>query len=403
MLIDYGYCAAFAQYPCSLLFVNNCRSFGFGTYFTKSKRMLRLTNLALVIILGSAGLQAQETKTENLFIITLDGLRWQELFGGMVDSMVANPELTKYSQEVQAAFGGEKEEIRRAKLMPFFWNTIGKEGQLYGNRWKDNKVNLTNFFWFSYPGYNEILSGYSDPRINSNEKVPNPNETVLEWLNQQEEFRGRVAAFGSWDVFPYIINEERSGIPVNAGYRKAEAEDLSQRELFLNELTDQAPVLWNSVRTDQLTHNYMMEYVKREHPKVVYISYGETDDFAHDGSYNRYLYSAHATDGMIGDLWSYLQQDPVYAGKTTLLITTDHGRGDSPMVEWKSHGKIYKGSNAIWFAVIGPDTPALGEMSTSGQWWQNQVAKTGAAFLGLDYENDYEEVGKVVEEMLSQD
>lgn len=364
---------------------------------TVMKRKITLMALSLF---GFGTLLAQETQTEHLFIITLDGLRWQEVFGGVVDSMVANPELTNYAEEVQAAFGGATAEERREKLMPFFWNTIGKEGQLYGNRWKDNKVNITNFFWFSYPGYNEILSGYSDPRISSNAKIPNPNETVLEWLNAQEAFKGRVAAFGSWDVFPYIINEERSGIPVNAGYRKAEGPNLSPRETFLNELTDQAPVLWNSVRTDLLTHNYMMEYVKRQHPKVVYISYGETDDFAHDGSYNRYLYSAHATDGMIADLWNYLQQDPVYAGKTTLIITTDHGRGDNPMTEWKSHGKIYKGSDAIWLAVIGPDTPALGEMTQAGQWWQNQVAKTGAAFLGYDYQNSHEEVGKVIEETI---
>ncbi len=337
-------------------------------------------------------------ETENVFIITIDGLRWEEVFGGMVDSVAQDQVFTSDQEHIQAAFAGESSLEKRKKLMPFFWNIIAKQGQLYGNRWHDNKVNLTNFFWFSYPGYNEILSGYSDPRIKSNAKIPNPNETVLEFVHKQPSFGQRVAAFGSWDVFDYIVNEERSGIPVNCGNELAKAENLSERELFLNELSAQAPLLWGSVRPDFLTHNYMMEYIKRQHPKLVYISYGETDDFAHDGSYNRYLFSAHRTDLMISQLWDYLQRDPVYAGKTTLLITTDHGRGNSPMAQWKSHGKIYKDSDATWLAILGPDTPALGELTQADQWWQNQIAKTAAAFLGLDYSPTYEEAGALIRE-----
>ncbi|MCB0635370.1 MAG: phosphoglyceromutase [Lewinella sp.] len=354
------------------------------------------TALMIGLLAGQLSGQDMSTPAENVFIITLDGLRWEEVFGGIVDSMVDNRELTGYQDQVREQFGAATPEERRARLLPFFWNTIGSQGMLLGNRWQGNHGNITNFFWFSYPGYNEILTGYSDPRINSNNKLPNPNVTVLEWLNQQPSFAGRVAAFGSWDVFDYIINEERSGIPVNCGYDRAEGDQLTEHEQFLNELSAQAPLLWNSVRPDFLTHNYMMEYLRRQHPRVVYISYGETDDFAHDGSYNRYLYSAHQTDHMIGQLWDYLQSDPVYAGKTTLLITTDHGRGHSPMTEWKSHGKTYDGSNAIWFAGIGPGMPAQGEVRTAMQWWQNQIAKSAAACLGLDYSSTEEEVGPVL-------
>ncbi|MEL6357532.1 MAG: alkaline phosphatase family protein, partial [Bacteroidota bacterium] len=334
-------------------------------------------------------------------IITMDGLRWQELFGGAVDSMISNPQLTKDQSRMEEQYLAKTKEERREKLMPFFWETIAKQGRVYGNRWVGNKVNCSNIFWFSYPGYNEILTGYSDPRIRSNAKEWNPNQTVLEWLHEKPAFAGRVAAFGSWDVFDWIVNEERSGIPVNSGYNTAEGDDLSYFEVYLNKLQEQAPVLWGSVRPDFFTHNFMLEYLKREHPRVVYISYGETDDFAHDGSYNRYLDAAHATDKMWQELWKFLQKDPVYQGKTSLIITTDHGRGDSPMEQWKSHGKIYRGSDAIWIAVIGPDTPAAGIVTTEQQLYQNQVAKTAAALLGYDYENSYEQVGAVIPEAVS--
>ncbi len=63
-------------------------------------------------------------------------------------------------------------------------------------------MQVTNPHWFSYPGYSEILTGFVEPSITSNDKVPNPNVTVLEWLHRQPAFKEKVAAFGSWDVFP---------------------------------------------------------------------------------------------------------------------------------------------------------------------------------------------------------
>jgi hypothetical protein len=325
----------------------------------------------------------------------MDGLRWQELFGGAVDSMVLNPDLTSDTDRIKAAYLGDSKEERRSNLMPFFWETVAPKGQVFGNRWVNSKVNCTNRYWFSYPGYNEILTGYTDGNINSNAKKWNTNKTVLEWLHEKPEFNGRVAAFGSWDVFDWIINEKRSGIPVNSGFNKAEGTRLTNKEHYLNKLQDQAALLWGSVRQDIFTHNYMMEYLKRNHPRVVYISYGETDDFAHDGSYNRYLDAAHATDLMWRELWDFLQSDPVYAGKTSLVFTTDHGRGESPMTEWKSHGTRIKGAGAIWLAVLGPDTPAKG-IIREVQLYQKQVAKTAAALLGYDYMNEKEEVGTIV-------
>ena len=356
---------------------------------------------SLFLIVGFSEIKAQNShQTENVFIITLDGLRWEELFGGAVDSMMNDEEFVKDTAALQALFAAPTKEERRKKLMPWFWSTLSEMGQLYGNRWYDNKVNCSNRFWFSYPGYNEILTGFSDARINSNAKKYNPNVTVLEWLNNQQAFNGRVAAFCSWDVFPYIINDERSRIPVNAGFRQANGHELTEKEQWLNMMQEQIPSPWSSVRLDAFTHHYAIEYLKKKHPRILYISYGETDDFAHDGRYDHYLHSAHQTDQWIQALWDFTQSDPFYAGKTTFIITTDHGRGSAPKKEWKSHGTIFKGSNAIWMAVIGPDTPALGEVKTPGQLYQRQVAKTAAAFLGLDYTNEEQEVGKIVQSML---
>lgn len=324
-------------------------------------------------------------KTENVFIITLDGLRWQEVFTGADSLLITNKTFVKDPVGLNTTFWAETSQERREVLMPFFWSVLARQGQIFGNRKYGNNVNVTNTMWFSYPGYNEILTGYADDaRIRTNNKVLNPNVTILEYLNKDPKFKGKVAAFGSWDVFPFIINEERSGVPVNAGFEKAVG-TLSDNEKFLNQLLDEVPSPWSTVRLDAFTHHYLLEHLKQETPKVVYISYGETDDFAHDGKYDAYLKSARQTDNFIKQLWEYTQSTPAYKDKTTFIITTDHGRGSTPLDAWKNHGRDVPGADQIWFAVMGPDTPPTGEMKKRGQFFQNQFAKTAAAFLGVDY------------------
>lgn len=360
--------------------------------------------LVFIFLVVCSQAEAQLTrKTENIFIITLDGFRWQELFSGADSTLLANKTYTHDPEEFKSQFWHDSPLERRKKLMPFFWSTLVTEGQIYGNRKYKNNVNCSNAMWFSYPGYSEILCGFADDeRINSNNKIDNPNVTVLEFLNKTKPYKDKVAAFASWDVIPYVINEKRSGVPVNGGYEEASGKKLTEREILLNELQATIPGHWGSVRQDAFTHNYALEYLKKHKPKVVYISYGETDDFAHDGRYDEYLKSARRTDQFIQELWQWTQSQTVYKNKTTFLITTDHGRGTVPIETWKSHGDEITGAGQIWFAVVGPDTPAGGEQKNEGQLYQNQVAKTAAAFLGIAYTNE-KKVGEIINTALNTD
>ncbi len=347
--------------------------------------------LTVSLLLFCGLLQAQQPQhTEYVFLITWDGMRWQEVFTGADPQLIAHPDYVSDTAQLKELFWRNTPEERRKTLLPFFWEVIARKGQLYGNRQEGSLVNVTNVHWFSYPGYNEILSGYGDERIDSNEKKLNPNQTVLEFVNNQPAFKGKVAAFGSWDVFPYIIHEERSGIPVNAGYDTATDTRLTDMEKALNTLQPLLPGHWSSVRMDAFTHYYAWEYLKKKTPSLIYIAYGETDDFAHDGSYEQYMKSAYRTDQFIQELWNWVQSQKKYKDKTTFIITTDHGRGTEPLDTWRSHGDEVKGADEIWMAVIGPDTPTMQAVSTQGQYYQNQVAATIAAFLGLEYRPEHE-------------
>jgi membrane-anchored protein YejM (alkaline phosphatase superfamily) len=354
------------------------------------KNKIILTLLSVVISLAS---HAQKTKTENVILITLDGMRWQEVFSGAEQRLIKK-KFTKDSAVIVNTYWATTPEARREKLMPFFWKTIAKQGQLYGNRNLGSKVNTANKMWFSYPGYNEILCGFADDeKINSNDANDNPNKNVLEFLNEQKDFKGRIAAYTSWETFPWIINTKRNSIPVNSGLTKSQ--NPNESEKLLDELMFQLPNNTGGTRVDALTFHYAFEYLKKNKPKVLFLSFDETDHWAHEGEYDKYLHAANYTDGFIKTLWEWLQSQPQYKNKTTLIITTDHGRGKVNDEDWKHHGAKMPFADEIWFAFLGPDTPALGEIKSEQQLFQNQVAKSLAAFLGVDYKNE-KQVGGIV-------
>jgi bisphosphoglycerate-independent phosphoglycerate mutase (AlkP superfamily) len=134
-----------------------------------------------------------------------------------------------------------------------------------------------------------------------------------------------------------------------------------------------------------LTYIAAREYLKEYKPKVLYIAFDETDDFAHAGMYDQYIGSAHAEDAMIADLWKTLQSMPQYKDKTTLLITVDHGRGDKVKSNWKHHGSKIEDAYQIWLAAIGPDTKPAGEGKEPVQLYQQQIAATIAQLLGFTF------------------
>ncbi len=341
--------------------------------------------LAFILLMQAWVAWGQSHKTENIVIVTLDGMRWQEVFGGVDQAIMSNKKFTRDSGEMAKNFRSDDPEERRRKLFPFLWTTVARQGQLYGNRNLGNNVNNANRYWFSYPGYNEIFTGYPDTAVNSNDKILNKNTNVLEFINRQKGYTGKVAVFSTWDVFPYILNKWRSGIYVNADVDTLAFSDPGLKLVNDMQFITTRPI---GVRPDIFTYFAGREYLKAYKPKVLYIAFDETDDFAHAGEYDQYLKSAHAEDAMIADLWNTVQSMPEYKNKTTLIVTCDHGRGDKIKEQWTSHGEKIADAGQIWIAVMGPDTPASGEIKTAGTLYQKQIAPTIAALLGFHFVPD---------------
>jgi hypothetical protein len=329
-------------------------------------------------VVPEEGALPHRATTRRLFIITIDGFRWQEVFTGADPLLVSNVDYVRDTALTCQQYWDPTAEGRRRKLMPFFWNTIAANGRLYGNRLLGNKVNVKNFYKISYPGYNEIFTGHTDAFSSPNLAINNTRVNVLEYLNASAEYHGKVAVFTSWNVFPYILNEARNGLPVNSGYQKLNEQGDPEAGLIDSLQETMRP---GKTRHDQLTYLSAREYIIQHHPSVLFLGLGETDECAHAGRYDLYLQQAADIDKMIADLWYLVQTDPFYKDSTTFLITTDHGRGWKPN-KWTTHGFWAEGSGDIWMAVLGPDILPGGELKVREQVYQKQFAATIAALLG---------------------
>ena len=349
-------------------------------------RLFRLLSLALATVATPCLPAQQPAPAHNVLLVMTDGFRWQEVFRG-ADAALLTPKNYwdgRNPDPLRRQFLAATPEERRAKLLPFLWGTVIPQGQIYGDLDAGSDAHVTNGFNFSYPGYSETLTGHGDPRINSNDNKPNPNTTVLEWLNQQPGFQGQVAAFGAWEVIAGVVNAGRCGFPVNVAYDPLRLTPSTPGLDLINAIKAESPRVWDDESFDAPTFHTALEYLKLRKPRVLFLSLGETDDWAHAGNYGEYLLSAHRFDVDLAELWNTVQSMPEYRGNTTLIVLTDHGRGSGPE-DWKSHGQKITDSKNIWIAMLGPGIPAHGIVRSSAAVTQSQIAATAARLLGEDW------------------
>jgi hypothetical protein len=367
----------------------------------------RILCTGMLIAAGSASIPAQAPvrhQTENVVLVMVDGMRWQEVFHGADPKLLETlgsdmpGDAKERADLARQRYARATEAERRQALMPFMWSVISSHGQLFGNRDLGSDSHVINGFNFSYPGYSETLTGVADPRVDSNDNVPNPNATVFEWLNEKPEFADKVAAFGAWEVFNGIFRSQKCGFVVNAGYDPLIAIPATPRLDLLNTLKRETVRIWADEPFDPVPFHTALEYVEAKKPRVLFVGLGETDDWAHAGSYAEYLNAAHLADEYLRQIWELVQSMPEYRGKTTLIVVPDHGRGRG--VKWTDHGQKVPESMQTWMAFLGPDTAPLGERKKAQPVTESQIAATLAALLGEDYRAAFPKAGVPIRDVI---
>jgi Type I phosphodiesterase / nucleotide pyrophosphatase len=336
--------------------------------------------------------------TRNVILVTADGLRWQEVFHG-IDPLLAHEKSAgmEKAEDRRKKYERTTEQERREALMPFFWKKFAPEAAVFSN------VKVTNSIHVSYPGYSEILTGRSnDAVIHGNDPIRNPNETVLEFVKSRLGLqKPQVALFASSETFRQIAEHTEGSIFINAGYQTLEAPrgagGPTLRLAELSRMQFHALTPWDEARHDYFTGAIALEYMRAVKPRLLDVSFDETDDWAHEHRYDRVLDSIAEFDGFLERLWTAIENSPDYRGSTTVIVTADHGRG-STVADWSDHGAKIEGAGRIWLAIRGPDTPARMESGEVAE--QRDIAPTILKLLGIDPAEYHGATGKVIPQIV---
>ena len=347
--------------------------------------MKKILLIVLLIISFNIVSNAQ-LKNRKIIVITTDGFRWQEIFKGLDVEILKN----KFYQNGDSVntvknFGSISAEESRKKIMPFLWSVVATNGQIHGKREHESLVDNANPYWFSYPGYSEILTGQVDTLVNSNEYMPNPNTNFFEYINKLPYYHNKVIAFGAWDAFKRILNEKRSGFPVVNGNHIDNFLLKDSSFKFISKLMKDSYQPFGEEALDGYIKHMSILYLKKYKPNAMYVSFGDTDELAHAGNYPEYIKAANRFDEYLASIYDFINSDPAYKNNTIILITTDHGRGDLIKTQWTSHGQKVSDAYQIWYAILGPGVSALGEVKQSEQVYQKDLIHLVANLAGIKF------------------
>lgn len=157
----------------------------------------------------------------------------------------------------------------------------------------------------------------------------------------------------------------------------------TERDRAINELATDLPRIWGYGPPDAPIVYAAMEQLRTRHPRVLYVMLGEGDEWAHEGRYDLYLDAAQRADRFIERIWNLVQSMPEYRDRTSLLVTTDHGRG-ATIKDWTDHGRDVPAAERTWIALLGVGVPQAG-IRRDVKVTTSQVAATIAALVGEDF------------------
>ena len=299
---------------------------------------MRSWAILLSLTLAAAARPAAQVPARNVVVITLDGLRWQEVFTG------ADRDYFKKGKDgepgaAEKRFWRETPAERRATLMPFIWSTIAKQGQIFGDPTRAAVAHVTNGLKFSYPGYNEMLSGRRRP-AHRQQRQGAQSQRHRARVAQRRARASRAASPRSarGTCSPSSSTPSRSGLPVGSGLRAGAGAERPTASAVINELAADLPPYWDYGTFDAPIVYAALEYAEDVASRACSTSCsakatsGRTPGATISTSTRR-----SRADRFIRRLWETLQSMPEYADKTTLLVTTDHGRG-ATTADWNDHG-----------------------------------------------------------------
>ena len=276
----------------------------------------------------------KDYQTDNVIIIVIDGPRYTETWGSHSPTNIPN---------------------QRA---------MAEQGVVFNNFLNEDVT-------FTLSGHSAITTGHYGLVSNDGHELPSYHSIFQEFLKSR--------------MFPpdsaWIITSK------DKLYALVDTKENQWRGSYLPSI--------NAVkRRDEETLAVAIDILTNHHPKLSLIHFREPDSFGHSNDWDSYLESIRATDQYVADLWSIIQNDPVYKDKTTLLVTNDHGRhSDGIGSGFVGHGDQCIGCRHISLLALGPDF-RKGKV-INNPYGQVDIAPTVARLLSFPWKGD----GQTIDEL----
>jgi hypothetical protein len=307
----------------------------------------------------------------NVILVTIDGTRWQEIFGGVEAARARSAGLR------------DCDIVGAEELLPNLRRWFVDGGVVVGGS-PEAPMLASGPSFVSLPGYQEIFTGRASS-CTSNLCPHMDDTTLLDELAQQQRLAPeQVAVITSWERIERVAARAPERITLSTGRHHGAGRERLRVNASASQLLDEAAASgagpgWLDYRADRFTAALALRYLAAEHPRFLFVGLGDTDEYAHAHDYAGYLEALRRADHFVGELMQTLAQLGEYGEETAVLVTADHGRA----ADFSSHGAASPESARVWLLAAGAGLPAHGGQGTGQIAHLADIAPTVRRWLGL--------------------
>ena len=298
----------------------------------------------------------------TVVLVTMDGVRIQELLDG------ADGELSS--------------DLAGMPVMENMMTTLVPKGVFLGNASKGSRVHLGNPMGISMPGYQAIFSGGFKLCV-SNQCGPLSGNTLLTDIAEK---------FDQSPVFFSGYQELCDGVAA----RQSAARAFCGRDTLVEYAERLGLDAGGSA--DSIVIDVGLERLQNDPPKLVYLGFENSDSVGHSGNYPNYLAVLEQYDAYLALIWAEVEKLNAAGHPTTLIVTTDHGRGYGS--NWTQHRWNVPGTGNLWIFAAGHGVVQKGVLEDTQTRSLYDIRPTVEYLLGAPAQTGF--WGEVITELFAQ-
>lgn len=280
---------------------------------------------------------------EHTFVlVAIDGVRHEDVFEGV------DPSLAK-------RHGLVERELLSARALTPNLHALMARGAALGAPGSGAGIFASGPNFVSVPGYMELMTGRRATACTTNGCAATTHPTLADDFARLPDVSPlEIGVISSWDGIGRAAARDPSRATVSVGRHQGATRDLLRYDAEASTLLDAGEQAgpspgYGDYRRDRDTAAIALRYLKKVKPRFMFLGLGDTDEHAHHDDYRGYLRALSHADYVVGQVQAALGELEREGRRTTLMITTDHGRER----DFDGHGGHAPESAEVWLIAAG--------------------------------------------------